>query len=153
MSDVNGSSVTRTYHRSLRNLLIYPGYQLRFVFWVTLTGISLIAGLGIMIYRRLAENYALLVDLSPMEDTVRKQLYAELNQVILYMGSCTTIFLLLVILFGVVLSHRSAGPIYHFKRVFDLIGPDSRKHRIHLRKRDEFREVADSFNRMMDRLG
>ena len=125
---------------------------MRFMFWVTLTGISLIAGLGFVIYRRLQENYLLLVDLSPMEEAVRRQLYGELHQVIIYMGACTTLFLLLVVLFGLVLSHRAAGPIFHFKRVFDLIGPDTRKHRVHLRKRDEFREVADSFNQMMDRL-
>lgn len=146
-------AMNSTYHRSLRNILIYPGFQLRFLFWITLTGLSLIVGLGVVIYKRLEENYALLVDLSPMEDPVRKQLYDELHQVVIYMGSCTTIFLLLVVIFGLVLSHRSAGPIYHFKRVFDLIGPNARGHRIHLRKRDEFREVADSFNKMMDRLG
>lgn len=126
---------------------------MRFLFWVTLTGISLISGLGWVMYRRLRENYELLVDLSPMEESVRRLLYNELHGVVVYMGACTVVFLLLVVLFGLVLSHRSAGPIYHFKRVFELIGPTSRGHRIHLRKRDEFRDVAEAFNRMMDRLG
>jgi methyl-accepting chemotaxis protein len=133
--------------------MINPGYQLRFIFWLTGTGISLIAGLSWLVYRRIRENYEILVDLSPMDEPVRRQLYSELHQMIIYMGGCTSLFLLIVVVCGLLLSHRAAGPLFQFKRVFDLIGPENRKHRIHLRKRDEFHEVAESFNQMMDRLG
>jgi HAMP domain-containing protein len=60
--------------------------------------------------------------------------------------------MLVMALMGVLLSHRTAGPLYHFKRVFDEIRSGNPKQRVRLRPKDEFQDVAKSFNDMMDSL-
>ena len=56
-----------------------------------------------------------------------------------------------VLVYSVVrLSHRTAGPMYHFNRIFKEIGKGNLAARVHLRKLDHWREMAQSFNDAMD---
>jgi len=138
--------------RKLRNLLINPAYQLRYIFWTTLSGLFLIALNAAVFYVFIRENYKVLVDMSPMEDEVKVQLYRELHQVLIWLGSFSLIFLLVASLFGLILSHRSAGPMYHFKKVFGEILAGQHQSRIHLRPKDDFADVAKLCNEMIDHL-
>ena len=142
----------RDHQRKLKNLLINPKYQVKYVFWITLTGLSLVALNAALVYHYVSENYAILVDLSPMTDEAKAQLYRELREIVLKLSLISVGFLGIVTVFGVIFSHRTAGPLYHFKRVFQAISRGDTKARIHLRPKDDFRDVADSFNEMMDKL-
>ena len=58
---------------------------------------------------------------------------------------------LLLILWGIILSHRFEGPIERVKREVEKISEsgDYRK-RIHLRKHDDIKPIVDSINRLLD---
>ncbi len=61
--------------------------------------------------------------------------------------------LLLLIWWGVVLSHRFAGPLERLESEMKKICEEGHyKHRIHLRKSDDVRPVADSINKLLDKL-
>lgn len=138
--------------RKLKNLLINPPYQLKYVSLLFSSAFILTAiNVGI-IYNYVKENYTFLVDLSPMTDEAKKQLYLELQQLIWILGGSSTFFLIFIIILGLFLSHRTAGPLYHFKRVFDEIASGHQERRVNLRPKDEFLDVAKSFNQMMERL-
>ncbi|MGA0164449.1 MAG: HAMP domain-containing protein [Bdellovibrionota bacterium] len=52
-----------------------------------------------------------------------------------------------------VLSHRIVGPIFAIKRSLEMIEKDNLSEaRIQLRSDDEFHEVAESINRVIDKL-
>lgn len=136
--------------RSLRNILINPRYQLKYVFWLSATGISLVVIYSSMVYYYVRENYAILVELSPMDEAAKAQLYRELTEIIVRIGGLSLLFLTFVAALGVVFSHRTAGPLFHFRKVFNRIQQGDLKARIHLRPTDDFREVAQAFNEMMD---
>ncbi len=138
--------------RYFRNLLLNPAYQLKYVFWLGLTGLLLTAINCTIFYIFTRENYSILVDLAPMTDEVKTQLYQELYQIIGYMGLFSLAFLILVCFLGLALSHRTAGPLYHFKRVFESIKNGKHEARVHLRPKDDFKDVAQAFNEMMDKL-
>ena len=53
---------------------------------------------------------------------------------------------------GLVLSHRMAGPIERFKRELDQILAGDYKKRIRVRKDDELKGFADDINRLLDRM-
>lgn len=140
------------YKRSFKNYLINPSYQLKYVFWITFTGLLLITLYSVLIYRYVHENYSLLIELSPMTDDAKNQLYAELREIVLKAGGISLIFLVCCTFFGLLLSHRTAGPMFHFKRVFGEIKSGKLDRRIRLRPKDDFRDVAEAFNEMMDTL-
>ena len=137
-------------NRSLKNLLINPAYQFKYVLWVSLTGFTLIAANALIFYTYIKENYMLLVDLSPMDDASKTQLYHELNEILIKLGLVSFVFMLLAALLGIKLSHATAGPLYHFKRVFNEIKNGKTDARVRLRPGDDFKDVAEAFNEMMD---
>ncbi len=140
------------YKRKISNLIINPKFQLRYILWLSTSGLSLITLNGFIIYHYLKENYFTLVEMSPMTDEAKVQLYSELHQFIWILVGASILFLILVGLLGVFFSHRTAGPLFHFKRVFEGIRDGNRTMRVRLRPKDEFRDVAESFNQMMDSL-
>ena len=140
------------YRRSFRNILINPGYQLRYVFWIGATGLCLVTIYSTLIYHYIQENYAILVDLSPMSDEAKAQLYRELHGIILRISLISLGFLAAVCSLGVLVSHRTAGPLFHFERIFKQIKGGDLKARIHLRPKDDFKGTATAFNEMMDQV-
>ena len=138
--------------RKFTNFLISPWYQLKFVFWTTFTGFFLVTVNSTVFYYFIRENYKILVDLSPMEESVKSQLYLELHQTLFALVGFTLSFTIVMVFVGIVLSHRSAGPLYQFKRVFREIREGNPEARIRLRPRDEFRDVASEFNLMIDSI-
>lgn len=140
------------FKRSLKNYWLNPSYQGRYIFWISMTGLALVALNSSVFYYFTKENYSLLVDLSPMTDEAKNQLYKELKQIIAYLVSGNLVFLAVCAFLGLLFSHRTVGPMYHFKRVFKEIQAGKTSTRVRLRPKDDFKDVAQGFNDMMDSL-
>ena len=136
--------------RKLKNFLINPKYQLRYVFWVSSTGLLLISLYSILVYHYVSENYSILVELSPMEDAAKIQLYSELKEIIFKLCGGSVIFMGLVSLLGIKLSHKTAGAMFAFKKTFKKIQDGDLQARINLRPGDDFQDVAHAFNEMFE---
>jgi len=137
-------------NRSIKNILINPAYQLKYVMWVSTAGLTLIAINAVVFYHYIKENYAILVDLSPMDDEAKAQLYRELHDILIKLGIFGFLFVAVTAVIGIKMSHRTAGPLYHFKRVFGDIKGGKLDARVRLRPGDDFKDVANAFNDMMD---
>jgi nitrogen fixation/metabolism regulation signal transduction histidine kinase len=109
-------------------------------------------GYGFVFYKHIKENYDTLVKLSPVTDEVKSELYRELNQIVLYLSGFSLLFLLSVALIGLVYSHRVAGPLFKIKVVCKDICDGNLSARIALRPNDEFRDVAEQLNQLIDIL-
>ena len=71
--------------------------------------------------------------------------------IILLIGSPLLLGILLVV--GIVVSHRFAGPLERLEAELKKItDKDDYKHRIHLRKSDDVRPIADAVNKLLDKL-
>jgi methyl-accepting chemotaxis protein len=140
-----------TSRRKTRTLLLNPRYQLKFVFLAAGSSFLLAAANAGVFYHYVRENYAILVELSPMTDEAKAQLYRELHQIFLVLGVFTIGFAAVVGSLALWLSHRTAGPLYRFRQVFNEIRDGNTALRIRLRPGDEFHDVAEAFNEMMDK--
>jgi HAMP domain-containing protein len=78
--------------------------------------------------------------------------YRDLFNFGVALGLATLLIVAIVAVWALVLTHRAAGSVYHIKRVIEEIRSGNIKERIHLRPKDEFQDVAKSFNEMMDEL-
>jgi len=58
----------------------------------------------------------------------------------------------LVIILGIVLSHRIAGPIYRIRDIMDRVAAGEYNLRIFLRKTDELKDMAESINKVVEVL-
>jgi signal transduction histidine kinase len=61
--------------------------------------------------------------------------------------------LVILIMWGIVLSHRFAGPLERLEGELKKISEKEHyRHRIMLRKRDDIRPIADAINKLLDKL-
>ena len=58
----------------------------------------------------------------------------------------------LLLILGIYVSHRIAGPMYRMTKNLNLIGVDNQMDTIQIRKRDQLKEMADAFNHMVHAL-
>ena len=59
----------------------------------------------------------------------------------------------LLILWGIILSHRFAGPLERLESELKKITEKEQyKHRIHIRKSDDVRPIADAVNKLLDTI-
>jgi methyl-accepting chemotaxis protein len=71
--------------------------------------------------------------------------------IILLIGSPILLGILLVL--GIVVSHRFAGPLERLEAELEKIADKGDyKHRIHLRKSDDVKPLADAINKLLDKL-
>ncbi|MCX7716168.1 MAG: methyl-accepting chemotaxis protein [Endomicrobia bacterium] len=61
-------------------------------------------------------------------------------------------FIVIIIVLGIFISHRIAGPLYVFHKMFDLVSNGDLTIKLKLRKGDELQDLAVSFQNMIDNL-
>jgi HAMP domain-containing protein len=141
-----------TNRRQLRLLLLNTSYQLKFVILAAGSSFLLAATNAAIFYHFAQDNYAMLINMSPMTPDAKEQIYHGLHQMVLLLSAFTILFTLIVAGVALRLSHRTAGPLYRFQRVFNDIRDGKIDCRVTLRPLDDFQEVALAFNQMMDKL-
>ncbi len=62
------------------------------------------------------------------------------------------IYLAMILLISLYISHRFAGPIYRFEKSADIVAEGDLTHRVSLRTGDELKELQDKFNAMLAAL-
>lgn len=76
-------------------------------------------------------------------------LFDSVNQTLLII---LLMFLVLAAVFSIFISHKIAGPIYRFEKTLQAIAGGDLTMRVGLRKRDEFKHLADTMNQMVSEL-
>ncbi|MBM3255697.1 MAG: methyl-accepting chemotaxis protein [Candidatus Omnitrophica bacterium] len=60
---------------------------------------------------------------------------------------------ILLLLWGLVISHRIAGPVYRLEQELDKISKGDFSLRIRFRKKDELASIAQGINKVLDKIG
>jgi methyl-accepting chemotaxis protein len=136
-----------------RTYLINPRFQWRFIGFmatVSLLAISLLFVSNILFFRNM-EHEALSVGLTrdnPYFDFLQEQKSALS---LLYFTVSGLVFVVMMGL-GILYSHRIAGPLYQLDRKMRRIADGEEPSPLHFRRRDQFVELAESFNAMLVKL-
>ncbi len=67
-------------------------------------------------------------------------------------GAILTLHVVIVVLLGLLISHRIAGPVYRVRKSMEEVARGNVNIRVKLRDGDKFTGLADAFNKMMDSL-
>jgi HAMP domain-containing protein len=62
---------------------------------------------------------------------------------------CVAVALVFTFFYGVVISHRMAGPIYRIRKVLDKMAQGDLSTQVHLRKKDDFNALAEGINNLI----
>lgn len=144
----------KNFKRSIKNYFIFPKYQLKFMFWVIVPAVLLVAIYFGIFYSFINENYETFVELGPMSDEAKVVMNNELTSITYRLIASSIIFLVILCLIAVVISHKAAGPIYKLKKEFIRLKsknsiPDQK---LFLRNGDDFNELFKTYNEYVESL-
>ena len=126
-------------------IFIKKGLQLRYMILIIL---SVLCGLAIMTF----ELTATLSDLFDTYPVLMQPLYDEFIPIAASFFYKIAIYLLFVVVISAFLSHKMAGPVYRFEQVCKAVSKGDFSQRVHLRQGDQFMDLQNDFNAMMDRV-
>jgi len=138
--------------RSLKNVLIMPGFQGRMIFFIILAGFACTALNAYLYYSYVVDSYDFILKYSSLSKELIADRYRDLYNFGLALGVATILIVLIIAILALFVTHRAAGSVYHIKRVIDEIRSGNTAQRVHLRPKDEFQDVAAAFNQLMDDL-
>jgi nitrogen fixation/metabolism regulation signal transduction histidine kinase len=138
--------------RSKRNLWIIPNFQGRIVSLILILGFVCAAANGYLYYAYVDDSYDFILKYSSLPQELIDERHRDLLVFGVSLGLATLLMTLAIVALALVITHRAAGSIYHIKGVIEKIRSGNVKERVHLRKTDEFQDLAKSFNQMMDEL-
>jgi len=144
--------MTDLNRRKVKNMLINRRYQGRLVITVLAFGFLACLFNGLLFYQYVSENYTPILAGDYFEPAIMESLEEDLKNfaftllMLSLLAFCGLAYYLLVI------THRAAGAAYHIHRVIKEIQNGKLTSRVHLREKDEYQELAESFNALMDQM-
>ena len=128
-----------------RTIFIKKKLQLRYMALICL---SVLCGLLIMG----TELILTVNDLFDAYPILMQPLYDSFVPMVTHFFCKIAVYILFVVLISAIVSHKMAGPIYRFEQTCKAIAKGDFSQRVHLRQGDQFTELQDDFNKMMDRV-
>ncbi len=133
-----------------KKIFIQPAFQGKFIFWVIVVVILASGVSAALLYFLLTSFF----------ESQSKSAHIILTESWQHLGLAIVIGNLVSLVIGSVVaaiivlyrSHKVAGPLYRFCRIFEQIGEGRLDDMTQLRKHDELTEVAESIQLMIDKL-
>lgn len=125
-----------------RTVLVKKSLQIKVLALVFLSVLFAFLLIGGELYYTLART--VLLENPSLQDT-----FSKIHQVLLVKG---LLYLGIIFLISLFISHRMAGPIYRFEQSARALAEGDLTHRVVLRTGDELLELQEEFNRMAQSL-
>lgn len=138
--------------RSKRSLLLDPHFQGRIVALICLAGFLCIGVTGSLYYAYVDDSYDFILRYASLPAEIIDERYRDLYRLWVWLSLLNLLVILVVAAWALIATHRAAGSVYHMNRVILEVSAGNSAARIHLRRKDEFQELAHSLNAMLDEL-
>ena len=129
-----------------------PRFQGRLVMLILGVGFGCALLNGYLYYSYVDDSYAFIFQYSKLSQDLIDQRHRDLLIFGIALAIATLLITLIIAAWALVLTHRAAGSVYHVLKVIEEIRSGKVEQRVHLRKKDDFQDLADAFNRLMDEL-
>jgi methyl-accepting chemotaxis protein len=133
-----------------RQYMINKPFQHKIIIYLALLVVS-----TILIAHGFAIGYAKLMEITKAPEQISRAAGSGLQAAgswdALWLPILITILLgiIFVLIFGLLYSHRIAGPLFNLKRLMLRVGGGDLSTVMHIRSGDEFHDVQDTFNQMI----
>lgn len=133
--------------------LVAKSFQLRFSLFLTVVGLFITAGVGFILYGVLVKTQSLFIGTGIATSPQVIDYLSEQRGLYLYslFGIFVCITLILMI-FGIFVSHRLAGPIFAISRKMNELCHGNFNATLELRSADEFQELREIYNTLVHAL-
>jgi HAMP domain-containing protein len=133
-----------------RIILINKRFQIRFSVYITLC-LAALCFVYPLIVSNIFDYFFRYITRDPNGPPVDGLLKMR-EQVLLLLVLSEVFVVIITFLISVFMSHRIAGPLYKLRQAFHTLGEGRWRGELRFREKDYFSELADDFNRMVDRM-
>jgi len=131
--------------------LINPRFQLRFVAYYLFAVVGSITVFFLAVKYFFNQMYQEGINLNLPLNHVYFKMIVEQEELMTNIFIITSIVVsILLFVFGILLSHRVAGPFVKLNNYLKCMGQGESRGKLFFRKRDFFQEIPESFNEMID---
>lgn len=143
---------TAKNQRSRKLIWIDAGFQGRIVAAIVLAGFLCIAATSYLYYAYVVDSYDFILRHASLPQEIIDQRYRDLYGLWVALSLLNLLIILVVAAWALVITHRAAGAVYHMKRVVNEVRAGNPAARVRLRDKDEFQDLADALNAMLDEM-
>lgn len=142
-----------TFRRRRTQYLVAKSFQIRFSLLLTVVGLFITAVVGFILYGVLAETQSLFIGTGIATSPQVIDYLSQQRSMYLYslLGIFVCVTLVLMI-FGIFVSHRLAGPIFAISRKMNELCHGDFNATLELRSADEFQELKEVYNTLVRAL-
>jgi len=140
-------------HKRRSQYIVAMGFQLRFSVLLAGIGLTVTVVVGCILYLILADTQDLLRETGAITSPVVIDFLIEQRRLFIY--SLLGIFFgvtLLLLTFGIFISHKIAGPIFALTRKMNALAHGNFNATLELRKGDEFHDLKERYNTLVHAL-
>lgn len=132
--------------------LIDKPFQIKYALFLSVFGGLVAVLFGAHIFYFLHEYFKVFIPDYQTNPNAIQFILTEQRSILIYLSILTLLVMCLLFFIGVIVTHRMAGPVMVIrKKIEDLCG-ENFSARVHLRKGDEFRSLAEAFNELASHL-
>ncbi len=135
------------HQRKWSNLLLNRRFQLKYTGMLVGLSSAISLGLGAFLYEQMRVNSRMLQLDPELDAAFQEQLASSDTQSTMVMVGALLLFNLLLAFFGLLLTHKMAGPIFVMGRYLDQLSRGQLPKVRPLRKGDEFGELVDALSK------
>lgn len=106
---------------------------------------------GVILYCT-KNNYDFFTTFGSAGDVMKSQLRVQLMQMFKLLSVVGLLFIASLFVIGIVISHKTAGPLYQYHKVLEALLNGEQQARITTRDGDDFKEVAVLFNQVIEKM-
>ncbi len=136
--------------RKIKNLLLDTRFQIKFIARVWLFSLLALAAIGASVYFLNKLNVADSPELVETVMDINRRAEQEGLRTLISVIVISALFLIITFVLFSIYTHRVAGPILRFTRCLEAVGRKDLTQRAFLRKEDEFKELAETYNHSLD---
>ena len=149
--DSKTSHVISSGHRKRRFFAIVDkAFQWKYASLVAAMGMALVSAMGLLLYSSHVENTSLL--LLEQNPALLVEVQAADQRFLLLLAGGIIFIGVILLMVGLLVTHRMSGPMYLARRYISLIGQGGYPEIRDLRRGDEFKDFFDTLNRTVNHL-
>lgn len=138
--------------RKLRNLLITPKFQMKYMFYFWVSGLSVLGLFLLFIYRKLTQIRYAVSNSGQVDFELQALVSSTIFEITIYALITLFVFSLVTFFYVIIITHRVAGPMIAIQAFINELKKGNYDYRRNLRKYDELHPIMDSLKELADEL-
>lgn len=138
--------------RKVRNFLVRPQFQLKYMLYFWVSGLSIFGAYLAIIFVKLDELKFNIANSAAVDFELQNKMNATIFDLIIFALVALLLFSVVTFFYSIIITHRVAGPMLAIKAYIDELAKGNYDYNRNLRQYDELHPIMDSVKSLAEQL-